>query len=658
MQRDGDEDRLAIDNKPLARALGSIALAIGLGGAAIVAYGSFASTARIVPTWPVGRQVLYHLAFRGEGIDAPALVFGATDDGKNPPQRIVTAIDTVLAQTVVANDASGVTLLYTFVEPHVRYRGDSLFDDVLRGTLQENLTHPFALHLARSGDIVGVAAEHEVGALGTGFVRTIASALEIVPPHAGSPFSREWQTSEKDVDGARDSRYVLEARIVNSHGVATIGFHRTSAVLDRAPGGRAGARQSSVSTQSIDDGRWSLEGVLQSFRATEIRSIRVGSRQVGRSQAKIELNYLAEAQVDAAQLKPSLAFANERLASRDATALHVVRTKREIARAGFHNTLGHDDAVSLHTHLVTLGPSDRGKRLSRFSAQLAALFALHPETIGAFEAAVRVNPKRTIAFDAVISALEQAATPPAQRALIDLARARASDRDTGRILPIVLADVADPIAQVDATLLTLAKRGAGDPTGASAFLALGTLCASLRDTEPARANTVLTALEGELERSKTPGDRRLMLLSLGNAGMPESERAIVGYASDASPLVRAAVAEALRAIPTSTADDALANAIVDPDASVRLSAAGAFAGRALSDPSFTSLASAAEHDADRTVRQSATESLGTLLTTRPLARDVLAHIATTDHDSAVRKAAAHAIESAVTSFGASSASSP
>jgi HEAT repeat protein len=93
--------------------------------------------------------------------------------------------------------------------------------------------------------------------------------------------------------------------------------------------------------------------------------------------------------------------------------------------------------------------------------------------------------------------------------------------------------------------------------------------------------------------------------------MPESESAIERYARDASPLVRAAVAQALRAIPTSGADDALANAIVDPVPYVRLAAAGAFAGRGLSDPSFTSLASAAEHDPDRTVRQAATESLGT-----------------------------------------------
>ena len=119
-----------------------------------------------------------------------------------------------------------------------------------------------------------------------------------------------------------------------------------------------------------------------------------------------------------------------------------------------------------------------------------------------------------------------------------------------------------------------------------------------------------------------------MLLALGNAAMPESEKTI-------------AAAGALRAIPTSTAD-----ALVDPDACVRLSAAEAYAGRALSDPSFTSLESAAEHDTDRTVRESATESLGTLLATRPTARELLAHIAMKDRDSAVRKAATHALAAA------------
>ncbi len=612
------------------------------GGAIVVAavamaLATHASTASLAPEYRPGRQTLYRLAYRDEGVSDPT---AALDRRTSAERRTRTNLDAILTLTTVEADDTGADLLANLVEARVEYHSGEAFDALHAGLLEDDARRPFALRLDRLGRIVRFAPDPATSEGGAAFERGLASTLEVVLPNRGSLFAATWQSDEPTRDGERRSTYALAPWLESPFGARTFSFHRTSALV--TAGSHSDDGGSIVRGTSLDEGSLDADGSLARLHAFEVRTVFVGSHIVARSQALVNVESIGSADVAAERLAAAADYGRARLAAPTATGLLVRIDRDEVRRRAFVASLRGGNAQSLEAALASLERSADPARQTALTTQFGALFALEPATIG--PVAPRLGGLRagSVRFEVYVQALAEAGTAAAQTALADLALARRNEPAAASEIAIGLGLQPRPTAQTEAALRDLADRAAPE-TRDTAELALGSVARNEADAAPARARAAVRRAARRLAHAPSDDARRIELLALGNAVSPSALDAIAPFANDRNATLRAAAVTALRRLSDSRSDALLTDRLTDPDAGVRAAAAAAFDSRAPGDAAFAALRARATSDADANVRISALEALWATRTARPEARSDVSSVAANDADRRVREAASRVL---------------
>jgi len=613
-------------------AIAGLAILAVIAGAA--AFVMLSCSARIHPRWEVGHQALYRFVYRGEGVYQPAALFSA-NGSMRPPQRVYTAVAGTLVETTVAQDATGATVVWNVVDPQVRYIAGSSVDSILAAQLRSDLELPYATRIASDGRIRLVAGSPDASQLGVQFMRTVLGRIQFVAPDSPSLFGRSWMVAEPDTDGSRMSTYTLSRWLSGPFGAATADFARSTNLTVTFPTASPFHRPDILGAGE-DRGMWRLGGSVDSLVSTDARNTYYGSTLIARSQSALEIELEASATLDPTKVAASRAYAQQRLASTAATGLHVEPSDADVARSAFTNVLGSDDERSLSERLIDTTRRKANADTATLAQKFAALFYFHPHAVADFAPVLRRARSDSIPFDVLAAAYQQAATPPAQSVLAQVAEVRAREPHAGESLVIGMGFLRHPIPRVDRALEFVSDHGEPDAAD-SAQLALGSVAGVLAGVDDGRADAIVTRIQARLLTAREDDTRRTELLALGNAHALGSLQAILTFASDPSSDVRAAVATALRDIESPGADDALRALLQDPQADVRVAAASAFERRIPSLQSFAVLMVAMHQDQSADVRAQAVSAVWNARAAFPQA-EAAVRAAGNDPDRGVRSA--------------------
>jgi len=257
-------------------------------------------------------------------------------------------------------------------------------------------------------------------------------------------------------------------------------------------------------------------------------------------------------------------------------------------------------------------------------------------------AAVRANLlKGGPLTESLLGALRDASTPETQKLLAELAAAKSPlDADQRLEAARCLSRVPTPNAE---TVQALKALRADPNVGVQATYGLGTALHHLQESDAALATDVRNELTGQLASATSPGAQAAVLTSLGNAGDPTTLEAIRRYVTSPDPIVRAAVAQALRRIPGADADTLLAGLCGDAVTDVRYSAADAIAERPPSSVLALAISSLALKETALQVRAKAVNILAQWYPLEPTLAPTLQAVASNDSNADLRNVAKGAL---------------
>ena len=500
-----------------------------------------------------------------------------------------------------------------------------------RATLERDLSLTYLERLDVSGRVVAFVADPRASAIGDGFVRGLASTLSLSKPLGDRTFSRTWSASEPVSEGVRSSAYALAFWLDSPATVPTARFVRHASIA--SPPGDPHVVAPHVFAKCFDQGLLRTDGVLAHMLATESRGVRIGDRRIASSLSSIDATLIA---IAPATVTPE----TSRLATRLATAggLYVAQSSDDLRAHAYRDAAAKTTFAELARRLAAASAG------AHDSAELSAAFAAQFFTRDASVAAVAPLLVRAAAgsraFETLKLGLQDAGTTAAQALLARTMLARASDPVSGE-LAAALARVPHPNAKSIAALELLARRNPA--RGEVVALSLGTAARALGSRDARLANAIVDRLTAELTRARTPSERRVLLLALGNAGSTRAVSAIVVATNDSASDIRAAAALALRAVPGAIADDALLRLLRDRSDIVRLDAATAYIDRDIDPRDIDALDATLRDDTNRDVRAAVIEVVTGAYDRFPAAASLLASRAKSDRDPSVRAKASAAL---------------
>jgi HEAT repeat protein len=180
--------------------------------------------------------------------------------------------------------------------------------------------------------------------------------------------------------------------------------------------------------------------------------------------------------------------------------------------------------------------------------------------------------------------------------------------------------------------------------GTQARYGLGTCADHLQKTEPGRAGTIVAGLAKDLQSSQDPKDKAAYLRALGNSGHPDALAAIQPYLTDPNPGVRAAAADALRAIPNPLADQDLALVLKrDTSPDVRRTSLEAMSKRSTAPVTVYAVRDNLKSEPDARVRRPAVNTAIGWKSVAPVLRESLEIVAKNDADPGIRDLASRGL---------------
>jgi HEAT repeat protein len=232
----------------------------------------------------------------------------------------------------------------------------------------------------------------------------------------------------------------------------------------------------------------------------------------------------------------------------------------------------------------------------------------------------------------VLDLLANTGTPAAQEALTKALSTPEARGDTQySMLLNRMALVTEPTVDTVRFLETTYGQTQGDVHATSAYMLGATAGALYRSEHSGEALAAVERLASDLRAAKSPRDQVGLLMSLGNAGVPEQTGTIVSYAQAEFPEVRRAAAKALRKIQTPQAQAALMSLVGDGAIPVQATAMESLGRRKLDAPSLVELRNLVISSG---VRPENFHALVTLvepyLATDPAVRDILEFLLTQD----------------------------
>jgi hypothetical protein len=303
------------------------------------------------------------------------------------------------------------------------------------------------------------------------------------------------------------------------------------------------------------------------------------------------------------------------------------------------------DAARISGHTVTslLGElarskavkSDGGPSASRVYVAASALFRRDDAAADQAAALIRSGHAERKFLTA---ALGDAGTLHSAELLAGLLREGQGDRAIETLVALGRARV------VDEQIIDTMAAAMRDPQQAgTARLMLGAVASRSRDASPDASDRATGTLLANYDSADNVLARADVLRGLGNSGSLQALEAARRASTSASPIERAAAAQALRRIPSDAADRLLAMLLEDPDDSVRRSAFDAALYRDPTELTLPVVERCARLEEKSSVRREAIRVLVRWQAEAASARSTLAWVSINDPDQDLRKVAAEGL---------------
>jgi hypothetical protein len=601
---------------------------------------------RFVP----GRRLVYQLEyFSAAAVDLNGLSAGQAVAGTGLSRSAHVAVEGELAVSLLEADGPQVRLAYRLARPTVRVAVDGQRELALGEALEADLQRPLFAQADRSGRIASVRLSPAQVSVSSSFSRALLAASQVVLPGATADGPSRWEAEEDDLHGTAVVRYRAVAGRTGWDGPLRT-LRKAKARYLRPPGANAEDGAPGVALEHRPEGE--LEATvdvqgqhLVALKGTEVTTALAQDRTVGRTETTLRLRLLRCEAATAAEVQELEAEAAARAglsppvplsAPPDAEAAEAAVQQAELGKA------------TLETLLAELAKAEAGAPAALGETALylkfQALVYLRPEVSAELGRRLASAPAGGLVLRVLGPALANSGRPEAQAALAEVVRARRHDGPAlAELLPALgLAKAPTPV--LEAALFELAAAGSGD-SRATAELALGTLARGLAGWAPARADGIVRWAVGRLEGARSPGERRQLLLVLGNAGAAQAWPAVRRHLSAAEPEVRGGAVTALRWLKGPEVEAALCGALTaDADAGVRLEAARALGVRRMTAAALAAHAAALRADGSASVRLAVLRNLGRARAALPGAAELVREAAAKGPDREVRAAAAELLE--------------
>lgn len=435
-------------------------------------------------------------------------------------------------------------------------------------------------------------------------VKTLLSVLQFVDPaHDGD----SWSVTEGDTAGEYQAAYrelpsgaAAKRKVAYSslQGISDIQLQRTATL----------SVVSSQSTFQFDD-----SGNVESLRVAE--KLSGSAEHAGRFTSSTSITFVREhgngplpgpSEEDLRNLSRADLFAFAKSLGLSPEVDH-----ERIAGKDIDQLMDELDSLVVGTALLDASPEEQRRSRANF-ASLASLFRLNA---GAVDAAVERLQRGTKNPSRLWDSMAAAGSPAAQEGLRRVIEMPEWDDTQRRSQMIGLSLVSRPTQE---TLAFLHEKFDDPVQGQQARYGFGSAIYHLREAAPEQAAAAFGQLTDELRGARTEHDVTDLLVAVGNSGMPEAVALAKGYAAQDNEMVRAAAAEAVRRVPSTEADQFLAEAITtDGHDFVRTQAVRAFSDRPVTEGAVQLLADVARNDASVVTREAALSVLARYATDHP-----------------------------------------
>jgi hypothetical protein len=550
-------------------------------------------------------------------------------------EEIVVGLDGALDLARVPDQLGGAWLRGALVGPSLALAvGENAAGPGDTTAVERHLVAPFQLRLDAAGRVTELWLAPDLDALSAGCIRQLAAGQQLVREPAASAEGAANAASAASAESAANAAGGGGATAWTSVEPDLLG-EATADYRELGPGriykvrtairtsGGAIARPAGATTFELDDAG------LRRLELDETTALSGGGFG-----ATAATRLALERDGDSAMALPPLAWAVEREA---------------MSRTDLATPVGVDESALLRQRvagasfaelIAALGP-DGGDASARTATmvRLAALLALEPER--AADVALAIGDGRGPATPELVGALASAGTTAAELALVGLATDPDQPLELRLLTTAQLGLLERPGGAALAALAAQAE--GGGPTAGAATLGLGTQARSLATAgDDVGAGPIVERLLARLATAGDDASRGLIVDALGNSGDRRAFAALAELARRGPAPLRGRATLALRHIPGSDVDKALAEFVVDKIDADR--GAAALDAARMRESAGTGLVGAVIESAARDprpqLRLRAVAALAAHRARFAAAAEALAWVAAHDPDPGVRAAAA------------------
>jgi hypothetical protein len=591
----------------------------------------------------VGERLTYKLDYRNVANSDLRALFSDLKQGNNSdpaaPSTFVNAfenrVQADLVMTVLEQNHDRAILAYRLQNLTVQIisNGQSIVEQAQ--LVQKDLNQDIFAEVDAQGKILSVRFDPNMSSIAQSFARSLLASTQFVT--AKSPTSNTWETQEDDPNG----QYIAQYRSSFDQ------FQKSKLRYVQPAQKPRGAKLTPIITpQGQLSAKFdSKAGRLVSLSGTETQNFEVSKKKIGQSETTLNLTYLEQNQLSAAELA-TLQKANTSRQTK-AIALSYTISEQESEAKIQRQQLGESTLESLSSELDLLEKSsDKAQNTTELYLKVKALIYVRPETSARLAQRI-IKSKPNQSMQLIVGALGAVGHPQAQAALVQIIQSH-EDWESLSVLIPSLASVTAPTSETVKVLSDLAFHSSEAQIASTAQLALGTVAHNLAQSAPDRANSIADRFLDQLKTAKSPDELRQNLLVLGNAGLSRSLSSVTQFADSPQAEIRAVAISALRLVPDPAVDRRLTQALsTDAEETVRVEAAVALGFREMSPESFQSQKQALQTDKSAKVKLALLKNLWQVQDQFPEVRQIVKQLAQGDESQEVREAAS----SIVSAFG-------
>jgi hypothetical protein len=560
-----------------------------------------------------GRRLTYAVDYRSE-----ALVDGALEHvplGENAPRAdsvltLSSSFGGTLTLAVVERRPDGSALvLATFRDLAVNVVASSRSITLAEDTFAP-LARGFLVEYGPNGDVHGIAVEEGAHPVAIRLASQVVAFLQLEAPR---DHGATWETDEKDPLGDLHARYTVldeapsrgDGQLIQKAVTRRIGPRATGAL------GRLIATGGSATTATLAYEVSPEHGILFEAAGELTTEHMLGELRVGTDDSTFVVRLERDEQGLAAEVR---AQARARaVALGELRPLDPTQLRAEERRAENEALLSRVDFGAVLADARMHPPPPQSRDAATYARLLSAAVETSDLARALLEKTMLDPAVGERAFVPLARAFGEHDSPESQAVLARVVNGRTKE-DPGREVALFSLGRANAPSDATIALLEAVAQAKDDPCAYAALLALGRAAGQLAAIEPRRGRPVFERLLARVSAAPDDGTRAKALEAIGNAGSPLAEPELARWRASTVPAsVRGAAVSAHRLIPTTSARDALIDALgKDSDAAVRSAALEAVVLRRPDDAIADAVADRLEHDTDESVKKPAASRLMSL----------------------------------------------